>query len=358
MFVYKRSDLLIFSGVVGKLVHQENYEKSMKKEGLPGSPVVKSVVLALRERLPQLILQDLKVFVEQYKLDYWLEMMSLKSESTSVLHWIDVFEEEGPKAFLSKYLDIFIKVEGEMTDQAVKKHIEQANVDNYSEYRPSFKAYLEFSKDIEVIHGRFVTCLRHIAEHSEDLLESMIPFYKEQEEKLLAYIANEEEFRDKLGLFQSILVEDIGDVIEVYMEPFFEQNLMFSMSKEKPALVFGMLSIRMFEERYAQDQMQDMLKCLADPTKMAIIQMTSQAPMCGKDLAKALKLSKATISHHISKLCLYGIIQVSIKDKKIVYYTLKLEVVENLFQGILNQLKPMEETIPPKKSLADFLDED
>lgn len=340
MLEYKRSALLSFSGLVGKLILLESYEKSMKKEGFTGLPAIKEMVLDLRSRLPQLILQDLSLFVEQYKLEHWLCMTALKSEDLPVAQWLEAFKAKGPKAFLESYIETFIKIEGEPTDQAVKNFIEEANRYNFSDNRPSYKAYLEFKKDIDVIHSRFASGLEHILEHSSQLAMPHQSVYKEQEDKLLAYMENEDSFFEKLSIFQTILSGEADEGIEVYLEPYFEHNLMLYMSKPKPKLMLGLLSIRIFDEHYAQDQMQEMLKCLADPTKMAIIQMASKAPICGKDLAKSLKLSKATISHHLSKLCLYGIIDVSLKDKKVVYYTLRTEVIETLFENVLGQLKP------------------
>jgi len=61
------------------------------------------------------------------------------------------------------------------------------------------------------------------------------------------------------------------------------------------------------------DRTVDMLKALADPTRLQMVGMLqrAQAPVCICDFTAAFRLSQPTISHHMAKLKAAGLVDVT-----------------------------------------------
>src|SRR6187200_627006 len=80
----------------------------------------------------------------------------------------------------------------------------------------------------------------------------------------------------------------------------------------------GLTKSEIFTDR--QNRLAQMMKALAHPARIAIIQhlVKSQACICG-DLVEELGLAQATISQHLKELKNAGIIQGSIEGASVCY---------------------------------------
>jgi len=101
-------------------------------------------------------------------------------------------------------------------------------------------------------------------------------------------------------------------------------------------VVFGVSLEVIFEDR---DLDQEVLKCLADPTKMEMLKIISQQEVCAKDLVGLLKLSKSNISHHIGKLSYAELISIQMKEGNKAYYTVNVKKIQEVFERTIYCLK-------------------
>ncbi len=74
-----------------------------------------------------------------------------------------------------------------------------------------------------------------------------------------------------------------------------------------------------------------MLKLLADKSKFAILSYIRDRKAYGSELAKHLKLTTATVSHHMNVLLAAGLVEVSHVDNR-VYYTASRKALEEVFE--------------------------
>ena len=81
-------------------------------------------------------------------------------------------------------------------------------------------------------------------------------------------------------------------------------------------------------------QIAEMLKALADPTRVRILGLLSHAPVCVMDLCLALEMSQPAISHHLRVLRHNRLVQAR-KEGKHVFYALADEHIQNLYRQIL-----------------------
>lgn len=92
------------------------------------------------------------------------------------------------------------------------------------------------------------------------------------------------------------------------------------------------------EERFNAEQLCEHLKMLADPTKLAILEILKDGPTYQTDLAKRLCLTTATISHHMGQLFQNGFVISEAKNKKI-YYTYQPQMLETTLKQLQEHLK-------------------
>ena len=52
----------------------------------------------------------------------------------------------------------------------------------------------------------------------------------------------------------------------------------------------------------SNERLVEIFKCLADPARLRMVGLMVEAPRCGQELASELKLSPATVSHHLRRL--------------------------------------------------------
>lgn len=77
------------------------------------------------------------------------------------------------------------------------------------------------------------------------------------------------------------------------------------------------------------DELTDVLKALADPTRVEIVSILreAKAPVCICDLTAAFELSQPTLSHHMAKLREAGIVEAE-KCGIWIHYRLSAELPE------------------------------
>jgi DNA-binding transcriptional ArsR family regulator len=80
------------------------------------------------------------------------------------------------------------------------------------------------------------------------------------------------------------------------------------------------------------------LRALADGTRLSILQLTAQQPRSTQELAVLLTLSEASISRHLHKMAEAGLLQVR-REGRYVLYTCQADALESLSPGLLHLVR-------------------
>jgi len=91
---------------------------------------------------------------------------------------------------------------------------------------------------------------------------------------------------------------------------------------------------RIEKETELKDRLIQNIKLISDPKRIEMIKMIYEKPMSGKDIAEALNLTTATVSHHIAQMRKAGFLHEE-RDKNTKYFSTN----KNAFAKITSDLK-------------------
>lgn len=74
---------------------------------------------------------------------------------------------------------------------------------------------------------------------------------------------------------------------------------------------------------------QEILKCIADPTRRKILDNLKKGRKCASDIADDLTVTNATVSHHLKILKDVGLV-IAVKEKNFIYYELSTTVFDEI----------------------------
>lgn len=98
------------------------------------------------------------------------------------------------------------------------------------------------------------------------------------------------------------------------------------------------LSIRLMYNRSMSNQLADVFKSLADPTRLRLIGLIVDQPRCGQELASELGLAAATVSHHLRRLRDAGLVTER-RERPYVLYQLDHEALRSAVQMVADKKK-------------------
>ena len=84
--------------------------------------------------------------------------------------------------------------------------------------------------------------------------------------------------------------------------------------------------------------LKEKLKLLSDPKRLAILRMTYMKPMYGKEIADALGLTTATVSHHLDLLRKAGLMNME-QEKHIKYFSTNSRAFDTLLEEMTSYVK-------------------
>ena len=93
------------------------------------------------------------------------------------------------------------------------------------------------------------------------------------------------------------------------------------------------------------DALLQILKAMADPTRLRILRYLAQEPLTPAEISRRLRLRPPTVTHHLSALRLAGLVHLRV-DKEERQYTARLEALEGLHNQILAFLSEHSEAQP------------
>ena len=76
------------------------------------------------------------------------------------------------------------------------------------------------------------------------------------------------------------------------------------------------------------------LRLMGDGSKLSILRLTAEKPMYGIQIAEALGLTTATVSHHMAQLAEQGLVIVS-REANRTYYTANLEALGKICDDMI-----------------------
>lgn len=128
--------------------------------------------------------------------------------------------------------------------------------------------------------------------------------------------------------------EGIRSLYPSFAEPLSQLNMITD-------VYFGLLLSDFDKVTEQKDSMSGMflstLKVLSDRSKMEIIALLKKKPMYGLEIAQALQLTSATVSHHMNALVSRELVTVRKKDGKMYYYNNR-EVLEEVVRELEKSL--------------------
>lgn len=102
------------------------------------------------------------------------------------------------------------------------------------------------------------------------------------------------------------------------------------------------------------------LKALADPTRLAILDLLMEGVQCNCEIAERLDLSLSLISHHMRVLRLVGLVesQRDPQDERWIYFSINKEELQRLNNVIwqfldASRIQPRQSCCGPKRCGAD-----
>jgi DNA-binding transcriptional ArsR family regulator len=110
-------------------------------------------------------------------------------------------------------------------------------------------------------------------------------------------------------------------------------------------IIFGARTINepLVPGEIAPDSLVNVLKALADPTRLAILKFVHQEPLLPSQLAARLRLRPATVSHHLKILRLAGLVFIRVGAGKETIYSARIEELQDSLAALEGFLKADEE---------------
>lgn len=242
---------------------------------------------------------------------------------------------EGNKVFLSCVLDIdgANTIDGEPVYPTQEELLKQLQVEDFSpEYRA---ALMEIALFPEICAAELAELLEKIAPRIAPILQKYQNRFQYAEDFFTAPdLESRMQNRVRLQLPEKTIVVPSLSMFSMgwAYQPIWSSQFYFIMGILFCATDF------LFPMELTGEQIADRMKVLGDPTRLEILRILGEEATYQAELAKRLKLTTPTISHHMSLLLHAGFITDEIRDKRI-YYHLNSENLLNLTDSLKRHLK-------------------
>ena len=324
---------------INRLLGGHEFRKEIKKIGVTPSEEIEALIDELSSNVSMRVSEDLKLLFKKYYLDSLIYNLAVKHPDLPPRELIALIEEIGAEHFYETYINEFVRPV-ESTEAAIKERIESLIENNTTQIVMSYTQLKKFKHEAPEIFKLCVNTLKSYVETYELIEDRVKEIYNREIVLLEADMIDENRFRNSYLMIQLEGETDAIKEITVCMTVLGEYVLMYSIHKSHQSLNmivgFGMKKVISDKEKTIE---QEVFKSLGDPTKLLMIQMASKEPVCAKDYADRLKLSKATISHHVSILLGLRLLSLSLQEGKKMYYVTNIEMIKRLFDNFINDLE-------------------
>jgi DNA-binding transcriptional ArsR family regulator len=179
-------------------------------------------------------------------------------------------------------------------------------------------------------------------------------FFAEEEAHLLphlrAALERAQKLAEKMGvqeliehLSQGVHIEAFEDDQELVLTPsYWGTPLIFfdSLGGQRTLIAFGArpVSASLVPGELVPDALLQILKAMADPTRLRILHYLANEPLSPAEISRRLRLRPPTVTHHLSALRLAGLVHLRIEEKDERLYSARLEALEGLQKQLLEFL--------------------
>lgn len=172
----------------------------------------------------------------------------------------------------------------------------------------------------------YLTALAHLIRGNVPVMEDAWSLVREEAQAFIASSWNSaEEFFSKGIVKRGAKIRHIYPQLSLYTTSFFIDD----------AYYYGMFNVDERPEEIRNDEklfLTGACKAMSDPTRMEILLLLKQRPWYNRELAQALKLTPATIMHHMDILLQNGLAAMTTdqENQKRIYFSLAPEKLEKM----------------------------
>jgi DNA-binding transcriptional ArsR family regulator len=177
-------------------------------------------------------------------------------------------------------------------------------------------------------------------------LQSYYHAFFAEEEKRIAMVLREglaraQELAEKLSLMdlmvelsQGVHIDELCDTSEIVMIPGYWNTPLVVFPKIGPQRMAFMFGVRptdmsLVPGEPVPDTLLRVLKALADPTRLRILNYLSQETMTPAQLTRKLRLRAPTVTHHLRAMRLAGLVHVSLEASGEKVYACRIEAIRS-----------------------------
>lgn len=213
--------------------------------------------------------------------------------------------------------------------QALRELAKTISVKNFDVYMEHLNDPIPFFNEIMELMEWIYNNSSFKEMFTEEVLEDISRRYKHIDESLLN--------RHPLSLSQSLMGKSFYNIADweiyefLYVYTIYPYRLRI-MDKRSNIMLFSVKE-REWENVETHDYIKRRIKLISDPKRIAILRMIYGNPMFGKEIAKSLSLTTATVSHHLDLMRKDNLI-IEERQKNTKYFSTNQREFDNLMNDI------------------------
>ena len=197
----------------------------------------------------------------------------------------------------------------------------------------------------------FASLTRHPNNYKNRLIETLNLFYqlylKDQEDTLhmiLSRTAEEHEkllLRDRNQFFKDFFQSDYSNLfkkaegIDIYISEYLEYDFLY-FKGSRPVIVYGRYNSA--RKKAKRRNALDFFKALSDERRIEIIKLLKKRTWYSNELAGHFSLTPATMSYHINRLTILGILEYKTGEQNKLYYKINKDILKKCFRDAYSEI--------------------
>jgi len=161
--------------------------------------------------------------------------------------------------------------------------------------------------------------------------------YKKEIQASVKNIEEELENRHPLSYAQALMGKNFWNIsdwdVHEFIPVYFNSPKTVRIFNDEKNILLKALYKREKSNETLKQSLKEKLKLLSDPTRLSILRMTYMKPMYGKEIADSLKLTTATVSHHLDLLRKAGLLNLE-QERHIKYFSTNTRA----FNELINEM--------------------
>lgn len=309
-----------FVHAMERLVYKGDFSKQTKKLLVTPSVELIEIVEKLETHVSMTTFEMLKCICEKYHLNRLLMAYVSENPEMTPEALVAQIKKIEPEAFYDLYIEKVLKPEMD-TEAAIREKIDESYANNTTAVVMRYPQLKKFKLEAASVYIDFVRVTEAFLDAYAMVEEDVHALYDIEVLKFLEDMKDPEAFKSQFLMIDLNEMKDSIERMDISITIMGEFSIAYQISKDYRVLstVIG-FGMRKLFRRHDEVFELEVFKCLGDATKLKMIQLAAQEPLCAKDFTDRLGLSKATISHHINTLISLRIFTLNLQDGKKLYY--------------------------------------